>query len=157
MSYPRHLLSRSFTHTTYTGGNYTLTSTSWAAIDNSNLPLSLYAQDSDVLEIGINGLWGSENQTGSLDVVTYVDGIVNWVGGAEADSGNYGIVGWYGPPNVISPVSGSMLYTVGPADIEDDGIVSLRLMYRVTGSRTFYASTTHPLHWYAKNIGPAAT
>lgn len=157
MSYPRHVLSRSFTHTTYTGGSYTLASTSWAAVDNVNLPLSIYAQDGDVLEIGVNGIWGSENQTASLDVVTYVDGIVNWVGGADADSGNYGIVGWYGQPNVPSPISGAILYTVQPADVEADGIVGLRLMYRVTGSRTLSASVQYPLHWYAKNIGPAAT
>ena len=157
MAYPRFRRARAHKVGRRTTGNVSITSSTWTNLDNG-LDIALEAQVGDLIEVGINGLWGAEAVTGYLDVVTVVATVpVNQVSSGAAETGtSEGAVGWTGVSGSVSPVSGSLMYSIVNGDLASL-VVTLRI--RVRGSsasaKTVYANTNEPFQFWAKNLGPA--
>jgi hypothetical protein len=158
MSYPRFQRARSFKYDTRTAGNIALTNTAWADL-TSSMDIVLAAQAGDVIEYGISGMWGSEATYGYLDIGTVVSGstvnqFINSQNGASSTS--EGALCWVGLTGELSPIGGSVMYALQSGDIAS-GTVTLRPRVRLLASTTknLWASTTDPLHVWAKNLGPA--
>lgn len=142
---------KDFEHKIRTTGDITVSSTSWANLENS-LDITLTAQAGDVIEAGI-----SARCSGSfvfLDVVTVVGGSpVNSFGrtsGLPTDSD--GGPSTWSFPNGGDTIGGSVMYTVVAGDVSS-GTVTLRLRYRVSVGNTIYAQSAIPFQWWAKNLG----
>jgi hypothetical protein len=154
----RHELARTHKAARRTAGNVTPTSTTWADVDTA-LDRVLAASVGDTIEVAVSGLWGSEAQTGYLDVVTVVSAApVNSVaagGAVEATASTVlGVPGWRGPSGALMPIGGPVRYTVQAGDLAS-GYVTLRLRCAATGSKTLNASTGTPLVFAAWVRSPA--
>jgi len=148
---------------TRTGGNVTVSSTTWAAVD-TGLDLTLAAQAGDIIEYGVNGAWAGTTSTtvyGLLDAATVVGGsVVNYFSSGSSSPATYGTLGWWGPPYTASnspdfPIPGPIQRTLVSGDLSG-GNVTLRLQTAISaaGSRLLYAATTTPLRVFARNLGP---
>lgn len=154
----RHELARTHKAARRTAGNVSATSTTWADVDTA-LDRVLAAAVGDTIEVSVSALWGSEAQTGYLDVVTVVSGSpVNSLaagGAVEATATTVlGVPGWRGPSGVLMPVGGPLRYTVVSGDLAS-GYVTLRLRCAATGSKTLNATTATPLLFSAWVRSPA--
>lgn len=154
----RHELARSHKSARRTAGNVTVTSTTWADVDTA-LDRVLAAAVGDTIEVAVSALWGSEAQTGYLDVVTVVAAApVNSVasgGAVEATAATVlGVPGWRGASGALSPVGSPIRYAVVTGDLAA-GYVTLRLRCAASGSKTLNASTATPLVFAAWVRSPA--
>ena len=133
-----------------------LNSTAWANVDTA-MDLTLAADAGDIIEVAASGLWGNENVTGYLDVVTLVGSTVTNSfaenGAVSASSG--GITAWRIDGTIIRSFGGSYFYKLVSGDVSG-GNVTLRLRYR-TGTatnKTLYSSTLARFVWFGRNHGP---
>jgi hypothetical protein len=159
MSYPRFQKSRNFDWVTRVAGNISISSTGAWAILNSSLDLTIPTAEGDVVELGLNASWASAAPLAYLEVATVVaNAAVNWVGGSAGLVANNGIVGWAGSiASVVVPVSGSIMYPVQAADVEEN-TTTFRLMGKIASStRSINAISTNPLHFWVKNLGPESS
>lgn len=159
MSYPRFALARSHKFFNRTAGSLVLNNnTSWVDLPTigTSWDITLAAQIGDVIEVGASGVWDNQAVLGFLDVCTIISGsAVNYFG-TGGDVGGSGIENWRGDASeAYDAIGGSFYYALVSGDISS-GVVTLRLRYR-TGSaanKTLYATTTNPLQFRAKNLGP---
>jgi hypothetical protein len=139
-----------------TAGDVTLSANTYGAVDTA-LDLTLTAATNDIIEVGISGRgdFTSNSRFIFQDIVTLVSGsAVNYLSGAG--STGEGVQGW-AVENVNSwrSFGGSILYKIVSGDLAS-GNVTLRYVARLntTGStRKISASTSNPLHFFAKNLG----
>lgn len=142
-----------------TAGNVTPTSTTWADVDTA-LDRVLAASIGDTVEVSVSALWGSEAQSGFLDVVTVVSSApVNSIaaGGAVESTATtvLGVPGWRGVSGALTPIgAGPVRYTVVAGDLAS-GYVTLRLRCAASGSKTLNATTATPLLFAAAVRSPA--
>jgi hypothetical protein len=140
-----------------TAGNLTLNSTSWANVD-TGLDIALTASVGDFIECGLSAFLAGESVNTGFDVATIVSASpVNYLG-ASGGGSDYGAQAWLAPDSGHPTAVGGSI--IGPALVSGDisgGTVTLRLRYRTgaASNRTLSATSTQPLHWWAKNIGPA--
>jgi hypothetical protein len=134
----------------------TLNSLNWANVDTA-MDLVLAADAGDWVEVAASGLWGSENVTGYLDVVTMVGSTVTNSfaenGAVSASSG--GITAWRIDGTAVRSFGGSYFYKLVAGDISS-GNVTLRLRYR-TGTatnKTLFSTTLARFVWFGRNHGP---
>ena len=139
-----------------TSGNITANSTSWANVD-TGLDLVLTAASGDYIECGFSAFMANQAVNLGIDVASIVSASpVNYISGGGGAS-DYGVQAWLaGDTGHATAVGGSILYLLVSGDISG-GTVTLRLRYRTgtASNRTINATTAQPLHWWAKNIGPA--
>lgn len=136
-------------------GDLTLNNTAWTNVD-TGIDIVLTAVAGDVIEVAGSFAWDAGSPNVCLDVATIVSGSpVNYVG-ATGGGSDLGIAGWIGIAAVSYASGASVMYTLVSGDISA-GTVTLRLRYRTTSAanRILRSSTTIPLHWSAKNLGPA--
>lgn len=126
-----------------TAGNVTINSTSWMDVDTAT-DLTLAAAAGDWVEVGVSSRWGTEAQTGVLDVVSWVGGAAanSWAEDGAVDASGVGVTGWIGFASVLTPVHGSVIKQLVVGDT-DGGNVVLRLRARITaaGSKVLAASS----------------
>lgn len=142
-----------------TAGNLSINSGgSWANLPSLST-IVMTAATGDLIEVGMNGLWDTQNVEVGLDVVTWVGGApVNYLSGGGGGASDQGVAGWrsaYVTSN-IQPFGGSVIYVLQAGDISA-GQVTLQVRYRSFTStlKTLYATTALPLHFWAKNFGAA--
>lgn len=141
---------------TRTAGDVSLTSISVVAVD-SGLDLTLVGvQAGDIVEVGINGLLGSQQQSVGFDVYTMVGGSpVNPFGaGLNASlSGANGITGWLATANAVDArsIGHPAFKTLVSGDISA-GSCTLQLRYvkSNTTARNLSATTASPFVFWAK-------
>lgn len=135
-----------------TAGDYTLNNTNWTNVD-TGIDLVLTVQTGDIIEVGLNSLWGGEAVNCALDVATIVSGNpVNYIACAGGAS-DLGVQSWLGISGVVSGLGSPFLYTIQSGDISG-GTVTLRLRYRTTAgaNKTLRANANQPLLFYAFNL-----
>lgn len=151
MTKPRFALARAFKFASRSSGNLTLNSTSFANVD-TGLDLVLAAEVGDVIEVGVSVVMGAEAVIAMFDVYTIVSASpVTGFGGTN------GVSGWYVSALADNMhVGGSVMSTLVAGDISS-GTVTLRLRYKTgtAANKTLLANTANPLHFWAKNLGPA--
>ena len=140
-----------------TSGNITANSTTWANLD-TGMDLTLTCSTGDFIECGFSAFLGNESVNLGFDVATIVSASpVNYISGGAGGASAYGVQAWLGGDigHAIA-VGGSILYESVSGDISGGNIL-LRMRYRTgtAANRTVNASTNQPLHFWAKNIGPA--
>jgi hypothetical protein len=139
-----------------TSGNVTCNSTTWANVD-TGIDLVLAAAAGDTIEVGTSFKWGNEAVWIFLTASTIVGGSPVSHAGPASASGE-GVSGWGGAGDSSSTQHRgcSVMFTLVSGDISS-GTVTLRLRYRTAtaANRTLEANADKPLHWWAKNIGPA--
>ena len=140
-----------------TSGDITANSTSWANVDTGT-DLVLSATSGDYLECGFSAFLGNQSVNLGFDVATIVSASpVNYISGGAGGASAYGVQAWLGGDiGHAVAVGGSILYLTVSGDISG-GTVTLRLRYRTgtAANRTINATTNQPMHFWAKNIGPA--
>lgn len=137
------------------GNDYAFTSTSWAAVDATNLALSVPASAGDQIEVGLSCRIDSEAFELYLDVGTIVSSsLVNFVSGLGTGGSTRGVQAWTGLISVVSHVGGSVLYTVQAGDLAS-GAVALHLYGRLNaaGTKSINAQANIPVHFWVKNLG----
>jgi hypothetical protein len=158
MSYPRFQRARAFKHVRHTSGNVAVSSTSWANFD-TGMDITLDAQTGDVIEVGLSALADSAGTATDImfDAGTLVSSaIVNVVSSGTTESGSSdGVGAWYCTRSAYSNAAGSVMYTLQSGDISS-GTVTVRLRVRLAGagSRNIFGSTTDPVQFSVKNLGP---
>ena len=138
------------------GADYSLNSTTFAAVDSTNLNLTVAAATSDILELCFAARYGAETVNAFMDVATIVSGsTTNWVSGGTGNSADFGIGGWLLLSSVQGTVGGSVMYTVQAGDVSG-GNVTVRLMYRTSAAsaKTLRAGTSQKdaLFFSVKNL-----
>jgi hypothetical protein len=163
MAYPRYQLSRAHRQVRRAAGSNMATTnvgTTWTDLGAATngpgataLDIDLEAQDGDVIEYGFSGLASSEAVAAKLDVQLVDSG--NYISSLTTVPTTNGVTGWYCPASALTPITGSLMYTVTALDIAS-GKVKLRPMYLTTGVRTLFTNGTDgALVLTAKNLGPA--
>lgn len=112
----------------------------------------------DWVEVGINGLWGSEAFFAYLDVWSRVAGtpINSWGGNlwSAPTAGHQGLVGWRGEPSLGHALSGTAVKQIVAGDIDGTGNVTVTPYGSGSGgARTIFAGATVPFMWHAINHG----
>jgi hypothetical protein len=147
--------SRNFKFATRSSGNFSLSNTSYAALDTS-LDLTLEAQAGDVIQVGINAVWHSDAAvSGNLDAATLVSAAaVTWFSSKTAVQKPNGVGGWYGEASRLAAIGAAPMLTLVAGDITA-GLVTVRLFNKVgaAGTRSLFASDPIFEVW-AKNLGP---
>lgn len=145
-----------------TAGDYTLNSTTWTSVDTTS-DLTITASAGDVIETGINGLFGNQSTICFLDVVTRVSGsnVTSFSTRSAAPSGSTGgayMPGCYSVASVYALISGKAHLTLASGDISS-GNVTCRLQFRTTTAavRSVYGSGSDLFYWYIRNLGPVTT
>lgn len=141
----------------YTSGDITCTANNvW-----ENMPgvgtLTLTASNGDLIEAGASfGVFNTTAQSISFDIATVVSGspVHHLSDGAAPNDSNFGISAWRVPASAQGSAGGSVMYTLQSSDITS-GTVVLQLRDHPEGStdRVVNATTTRPLHFWAKNHG----
>lgn len=156
MGYPRHQRSRDFKFFTRGAGNLTLNSTAWVVLPTigTTFDITLVAQTGDVVECGVNGVWGAENVQGNLDAVSIVSAAVVSYWGGDGTSAS-GTGAWSGYNSINAPIGGSVMRTLISGDVTA-GSVTVRLLYRTStaANKTLFANTGNSFQFWAKNLGP---
>lgn len=164
MAYPRFQLARAHRQARRTTGNITVTSGTWTDLDPTgtaparDLDLPLEAQVGDVIDIYCAGRWEAHGSAyAALDAAS-VDAAgspVNYASTATSTPAGDAVIPWFGYPAAIT-FSGSIMFVVAAGDIVS-GRVRLRLRMRATSGsgKILNASTSIPLVWNAKNLGPS--
>lgn len=140
-----------------TAGDYLLNNNgAFAAVDATNLNLTVAAASGDILEITLLGRYGADAVNAFLDVATIVSGsAVHWVSGGSGASGDFGIAGWLGLSGLQQAFGGPAFYTVQSGDISG-GNVTVRLMCRTSAAtnKTLRAGTgqNDALFFSVKNL-----
>lgn len=161
MSYPRFQRSRDFKQFIRTAGDLTLNSNAtWANLPTigTTWDIVLAAQSGDTVECGFSGVIDSAAVTQFFDVATIVSAAaVNSIGSQVAVSNsNQGVMAWYCAISVLVAFGGSVMYPLVVGDISSS-TVTLRLRYKgdAATNRNLHATAGYPLHFWAKNLGPA--
>lgn len=147
------------TRTSNAGGanDYTVSSTSWAALDATNLAFSIPASSGDGIEVSLSAhASAGDSVIAYFDVATFVSGsIVNHVSGGGGVTGR-GLGTWMAAGSK-DRIGGSSIYTLAAGDISG-GNVDVRLVFRLAsaGSRTIFCRTGIPLSFSVKNLGPTS-
>lgn len=150
MPYPRFQRARNFKFASRSSGDLTVSSTSFTAVDTA-LDHVIEAQAGDVLEIGLQALWGGQAFYGRLRAVTVVGSTVTSQTFGDGTTGN---AAWLGTNTGFVGVGGSLMYQVVSGDVSN-GTVKVRLEVRVdSGTKTLASSTASPVHFWVKNLGP---
>ncbi len=136
-----------------TAGNMALNSGSWADLDNSRFDTALAASAGDWVSLDFSALWNSEATTGWLNVVTIVAGSpVSTVSGPGTGATGSGVLAWHGSPSILSPCGGGVLYQVVAEDLAG-GIVTFRLRYRTSGTKTLLSTADYQDIFSVANLG----
>ncbi len=140
--------------------SYTLnTSSAWTDVDTA-LDIVLTAKTGDWVECGLSGLWGSENFTYTLDVVSVVSGspVNSWAEDGAPNNSHQGIEAWTSYPGsgtLLVPFGGSIIKKLVSGDISS-GTVTLRLRYNNGGSasnKTLFGTAGDKFIFWARNHG----
>jgi hypothetical protein len=141
-----------------TAGNVVVANTAgvWTAVDTATDLTVTGVAAGDVLQITGDFLTDTAAALTGLDIATIVAGNpVNWV---SSRSGSHAVTtegtnGWYtqGAAGNYLKAGVPLIYPVVAGDISG-GNVTLRLYYLASGAATLYATTAHPLHWWATNL-----
>jgi len=141
------------------GDDYTISNGSWAAVDSTNLVLTIPAILGDILAIGINAFWQNNNVFSALTVATIVSGsVVNFIDNGTTTAGTDGIAGWNDTNTATSPgagqsITGEFMWTVESGDIST-GNVTLHLYgYGFGAGKKITCRTGYPIQFYVKNLG----
>lgn len=140
------------------GSAYAVSNGSWAAIDATNLSLTVAAVAGDILGIGVNGEWGGENHYGELTAATIVSSSpVNYIDTGTGTPGTSGVMGWTDIGDSVAPgagqnITGEWLYTIQAGDISG-GNVTVRLYGYAYGTKNIMCMAGYPLQFYVKNYG----
>lgn len=136
--------------------DYSTNSTSFGAIDATNLSLSLAAATGDVLAASISGYVSAAAAQLGIDMCSIVSGaVVNYLSGAG--STGEGFQGWHCRSSVESNFSGDLFYTVQAGD-RAAGAVTVRPYWRIlsgSGPKILYARPIMPVQFTLQNLGPA--
>lgn len=144
-----------FDKMTRTAGSLSTSSTSYVNLSTTiDITLSGVLVG-DVIEVGASMLYDAQAVQAVMDVATIVAGSpINYISGAG--SAGEGVSAWWGEGTATqTPSGGTVLYTLVAGDLSA-GTVLLRLRWRTrtAASKTVFATSTIPFHWYAKNLGP---
>lgn len=138
-----------------TSANYSLTSTTWAAMD-ATTDVTIAAAVGDLIAYSLTGKWNNDAGQGRIDVATVVGGsVVSYFGDASGTNVGDGVVAWFTPGGVFTSVTGEVNHVLVAGDI-DAGNVTLSLRYRVGATKAFMAGSTAPLFIRVTNYGPPA-
>lgn len=161
MAYPRSQLSRQFkfvkrTTNASAGNDYSTSSTTWVAVDSTNLPLTIAAQVGDVIFAELSARWNAGSGVqGFVDAATVVGGSAtnHFTSGGASGEGNQG---WFGPASAEQGCAGRAYYTVQSGDLVS-GFVTVQPYYRLTGAsaRVLYCRADLPMVFTVGNLGPA--
>lgn len=118
-----------------TAGDYTLNNNSaFAAIDATNMKLTIAAATSDVLQISLLSRYDNAAVNAFIDVATIVSAApVNYVSGGTGLSTEFGIAGWVGLSGTQQSFGGPVFYTVQAGDISGGNVV-LETYYRTSAA-----------------------
>lgn len=136
-----------------TSGDYPISSSTYVDVD-TGLDIVLTAKTGDFVEVGVSGMWNSENSFGTLDVASVVGaGDINSWADDGAASGN-GVLAWLGNPLVLTPIGGSVMRKLVSGDISS-GTVRLRLRGASSSgtAKTLNGNTTNHFVFWARNHG----
>lgn len=155
-------------------GGYTdlsLTATVWTDLnDSTGAPwqVILAAKPGDLIQVNMQGLWSNLGaMIGQMDCCTMTaltaGSVISSLGGncasANIATANYGVGSWAGLASTYTPITGSIFYTVQPADVVAGitTMVILRLRFRLAsaGTKTIYqgGSGVYQMEMMAKNLG----
>lgn len=139
------------------GNDYSTSSTSYAAVDATNLTLTLTGVAvGDVIRVELGAYVGSAACQIGFDACSIVSGaIVNYMSGAG--STGEGFNGWHVPASIESNIGAALYYTVQSGDLSS-GSLSVRLYWRVvsgSGTKVMYARPALPMQFAVANVGPA--
>lgn len=156
MAYPRSRRSRAHKTVRRTSGNITLAAVGGApgpfTVIDAALDLAIAAQVGDVLEVHFSALVQPPSTTGcGFNACSMVSGaaVNNYAPGI------YGHASWWHPQSSTLGNGSPIFYTVVAGDISS-GNVTTRIRYTTdgTGNTTLWASTSFPLEFTVKNLGP---
>lgn len=142
----------------YTGGDITADAdTAFEDLGISDIVLA--AATGDIVEVSFSAMCNnSTNVLVHFDCVTIVSAApVNSLGsGAAVSDSNRGVACWSIIAGVASQAGGSIMYTLQAGDISS-GTVTLRMRDKPQGTtnRVVDGTTALPIHFSAKNLGPA--
>lgn len=148
-----------FAFATRTAGDVTCSADQiWADVD-TGIDLTLTAATGDRLEIGISGCCtGTEAVSLNLTAMSIVSAapVNDLATGAAPSNTTNGVSGWRIQTGTAFNCTGAFICALQAGDISG-GTVTIRLRYRTSSNtnRVLRADTAIPLHWYAKNLGPA--
>lgn len=162
MAYPRFVKSRNHTYIideSANGAQYDISSTSFVPMstdtNDSQLDLTIPADQGDVLECSLNFHWSGESVLRYAEICTIEDGDeISYFGGT------HGISGLHAHASYTAPVakSSNAYHTVIPADFGPSYMVIVRPLAKVgSGSSGVQASVDYPFVFSVKNLGPIYT
>lgn len=148
-----------FAFATRTAGDVTCSADQiWADVD-TGIDLTLTAASGDRLEIGISGCC-TDTAAVSLNLtamsIVSASPVNDLATGAAPSNTTNGVSGWRVQTGAAYNCTGAFICALQAGDISG-GTVTIRLRYRTSNNtnRVLRADTSIPLHWYAKNLGPA--
>lgn len=138
-----------------TAGTVTINSTAWTNVDTAT-DLILPAEAGDRVEVAVSTYWNNNAVNGYLDAVSLIGAtIVNsWATDGAVDATGLGVLAWFGPTGVFTPIGGPVFRTLVSGDITD-GLLTLRLRARTASAanKDLAATTSGPLIFQARNLG----
>ena len=135
----------------YTIGN------SLAAVDATNLTVTIGAIAGDVIGVQLNFMWSGTNTVyGIATAATIVGGSpVNYIDTGTGTPGANGADGW--SINAVTdqsgPVGGEFLYTLQAGDISSSTVTVRPYAAGNTTGRTWFCRTGYPVQFSVKNYG----
>lgn len=160
MAYPRKARARAHKTTRVSAGSYTFTSTTLAAVDATNLSLSLKeCQAGDVIEVSLSTqVTTAASNSLALDVATIVSAAATkYASSGTATAATDGVGGWFtAQSNTNAPRAGSVRITLAAGDIDSTGTATVQLYGKITTgtTATIRAETSSPTHFAVANLGP---
>lgn len=168
MAYPRFRRSRAHKLVSRaTGTSIVLNSTAIAEVaaatngpGTGGFDITLEAQVNDVLEVGINALFGNEAVQVCFDIYTIVSSARTNPFGAGLSASNgttQGLQSWIGFSGSFTGIGTPALYVVQAGDIAS-GAVTIRPYYVTTTAtnKTLFSTANNPFKMYCKNLGPVS-
>lgn len=160
MAYPRSQRARAFKFAKRTAGNISITSAgfaNWTTVDTA-LNLTLDGQVGDVIECYVNGLLDNAVAELRFDVAT-MNGttVLNYFGTAVQPNTGEGVMGWVASssPTYYQSLAVPVPKILVAGDLMGDTVtLAFRVRHVAGATRLLFGSTTNPLFFVAKNLGP---
>lgn len=153
MAYPRFIRARTHKSVMRTSGNISVTSNSVFVAFDTNLDIALEAQAGDTIEVGLSAMCDNTASPLDFDAAFIVGGsVTNWVSGGATT----GVPAWNIRGSDYLHAGGSILKALLVGDVSG-GQVTVRLFTAIEGTvaRSVLATINTPVHFFAKNLGPA--
>jgi hypothetical protein len=157
---PAASVAGKFTRQSYTGGNITLNGTTWATVAGPTDLTLTGLTAGQVVEVGLDAIWGNEAVTCYLDYVSWVSAaaVNSWADDAAPDNTHTGVLGWLGTSVGATTINLGVGATVARAVAAGDlssGTLTLRLRARTAtaADKTLVAVAADRLLLWARVLG----